>query len=315
MRRRAFPAADSASKWPSSRSASGWQRGRVDPSRQRRAASHSPLQRFRYTPRRASRGASPFLGPAAFAVRARAEQGRHRALPRRAVRLLASPPGSSGAGPRRPPRRSARRRRPASTGCPHHGALHAGASRLRRAERRRGRSAHRRELRRVACRRAGADRLRQSHVARLVGRRGRGRRHLRRRRPSGRGSRRPLRPRSQPPRPLRDVDLSARLRRRPRGDVASVAEATMVWDTARWDQHDRVARARSRGPADARAPNGDLARRIAIAPITGEERNHLLAPSVDVAEREPVGPRRAEHARGHRRALLSATRLVIHASC
>lgn len=101
---------------------------------------------------------------------------------------------------------------------------------------------------------------------------------------------------------------------------ASVAEATMIWDSARWEQRGRVwPDSPFVGPGlygRPRPKHNDLARRVAVAPVAPDERAHLLSllSSIVSSAGAPwvlLGPETIDN---DRRALLSATRdPVIHA--
>lgn len=101
---------------------------------------------------------------------------------------------------------------------------------------------------------------------------------------------------------------------------ASVAEATMVWDSARWEQRGRVwPESAFIGPGlygRARPKHNDLAKQIAVTAITQEERAHLLAllSSIVSSAGAPWVILTPETIDTDRRALLAATRVpVIHA--
>jgi len=101
---------------------------------------------------------------------------------------------------------------------------------------------------------------------------------------------------------------------------ASVAEATMVWDSARWEQRGRVW---PESPfigqglyGRPRPKHNDLAKTIAITPIPPPEAAHLLAllSSIVSSAGAPWVPLSSETIDSHRNALFAATRVpAIHA--
>lgn len=96
---------------------------------------------------------------------------------------------------------------------------------------------------------------------------------------------------------------------------ASVAEATMVWDTTRWEQRGRVwPDSAFAGPGlygRARPKHDDLARQVAASSIPYQDRHQLLAilSSMVGTAGAPWVPVAPEIIEGHRHAVLSATRV------
>lgn len=101
---------------------------------------------------------------------------------------------------------------------------------------------------------------------------------------------------------------------------ASVAEATMVWDSARWEQRGRVwPESAFIGPGlygRTRPKHNDLAKQVAVTPIPPAEAAHLLALLSSIVSSAgapwcPLGPDAIDM---HRNSLFAATRVpVIHA--
>lgn len=95
---------------------------------------------------------------------------------------------------------------------------------------------------------------------------------------------------------------------------ASVAEATMIWDPARWEQRGRVwPDSVFWGPGLFGRPkpkHDEAARQVAVAVIPPEERAHLFAvlASVVSGAGAPWVPLAREIVDGNRRAILAATR-------
>lgn len=101
---------------------------------------------------------------------------------------------------------------------------------------------------------------------------------------------------------------------------ASVAEATMVWDSTRWEQRGRVwPDSAFIGPGlygRPRPKHNDLAKQIAVTPIPPAEAAHLLAllSSIVSSAGAPWVPLSLETIDAHRNSLLAATRVpVVHA--
>lgn len=95
---------------------------------------------------------------------------------------------------------------------------------------------------------------------------------------------------------------------------ASVAEATIVWDSARWEQRGRVwPEGQFLGPGLYGAPrpkHNEGAKQLALAPMAPEERAHLLGilSGVVSGAGAPWVPLPAQLIVGNKRAILGATR-------
>jgi hypothetical protein len=101
---------------------------------------------------------------------------------------------------------------------------------------------------------------------------------------------------------------------------ASVAEATMVWDSTRWEQRGRVwPDSPFVGPGlygRTRPKHNDLAKQIAVSPIPPAEAAHLLAllSTIVSSAGAPWVPLSPDAIEAHYRALASATRVpTVHA--